>query len=119
MKDPALDVTDALTTVSAAPRHLSSGAKRLWTELVREYGIADAAGLAILTSGLEAFDRAKGAREQIKREGTTSRDRFGQLKPHPLLPVERDARSQFLLAMKQLQFDVEPLRDGPGRPGGK
>jgi glutathione S-transferase len=45
-------------------------------------------------------------------------DRFGQPKPHPLLATERDARAQFLAALKALNLDLEPLRDRVGRPGG-
>jgi hypothetical protein len=32
--------------------------------------------------------------------------------------VARDARSGMLAAMRQLHFDVEPVRDRVGRPGG-
>jgi hypothetical protein len=49
----------------------------------------------------------------------TTVDRFGQMKSHPLLPVERDSRAQYLAALKQLCLDVAPLHAGPGRPGGK
>lgn len=59
------------------------------------------------------------AAEQIESDGQTVKDRFDQDKPHPLLSVERDARAAMLAALKQLNLDLEPLRDGPGRPGGK
>ena len=101
------------------PDHLSPEARLIWKELTREYGIDDAGGLAILKTGLEAFDRATGARLAIDKEGMTVTDRFGALKPHPLLACERDARSQWLAALKQLCLDIEPLRDGPGRPTGR
>lgn len=101
------------------PGHLSKEAKRIWKELTSEYGIDDAGGRAILKTGLEAYDRATGARLAIDKEGLTIKDRFGTSKPHPLLACERDARSQWLAALKQLNMDIEPLRDGPGRPGGK
>jgi len=103
---------------SKAPIHLSDEAKGLWQRLTDEYGIEDSAGSAILKAGLEAWDRAKKAREAIDTQGMTIADKFGQLKPHPLLATERDSRAAFLAAMKALNFDVEPLRDGPGRPGG-
>ena len=64
-------------------------------------------------------ERAAGARRQIEKEGPTSHDRFGQLRGHPLLAVERDARGQFLMALKALNLDLEPVRDRPGRPGGR
>jgi len=101
---------------SKAPKHLSAASRQLWRVLVGEYAISDAAGLAVLEAGLEARDRMLQARKAIDCGGAVLRDRWGQAKPHPLLTVERDCRSQFLAAIKQLGFDVEPTRDRPGRP---
>jgi len=103
---------------SEAPRHLSTDAQDWWQRLTDEYDITDNAGLLLLQTALEAFDRMKAAAKRITKDGEAIEDRFGQVKPHPLLPAERDARSQMLAALKQLNLDVEPLRDGPGRPGG-
>jgi P27 family predicted phage terminase small subunit len=100
------------------PRSLSAEARRRWRELVKEYTIADAAGLQVLATYLEAFDRMRGAQRRVKRDGQTFRDRFGQVKAHPLLAVERDARAACLAALKALNLDLEPLHDRPGRPGG-
>ena len=100
------------------PDHLSADAKRLWTSITSEYCIDDAAGLHILRAALEAFDRSQAAREEIDKCGMLFRDRFGAPKPHPLLPVERDARAAFLAGLKALNLDLEPLRNGPGRPPG-
>jgi P27 family predicted phage terminase small subunit len=102
---------------SQAPRHLSPAARRWWRAIIDEYSIDDKAGLLLLQTALEAFDRMKAAGERINADGEAVEDRFGQIKPHPLLPAERDARSQMLAALKQLNLDLEPLRDGPGRPG--
>lgn len=103
---------------ATAPKGLSPEAKTWWKRLISEYAIADEAGLLILQSGLEAFDRMRGAQAQIKRDGATFLDRFGQVKAHPILPVERDARAAMLHALKALNLDLEPLHDRPGRPGG-
>lgn len=101
-----------------APPHLSADARRWWRQLIQEYGIDDPAGLLLLQTGMEAFDRMKAAQAEIARDGQTIADRFGQPKPHPLLATERDARAQLLAALKSLNLDLEPLRDGPGRPPG-
>ena len=97
---------------------LSAEARALWRQLAKDYGLTDAAGQSILRVGLEAHDRMRECQQAIAKDGALLVDRFGQQKPHPLLAAERDARGQFLGAMRQLNFDVEPLRDGPGRPGG-
>jgi P27 family predicted phage terminase small subunit len=101
------------------PGHLSAEAKKIWKKLTEEYDISDAGGKEILRAGLEAFDRAQTARASIDKTGLMIKDRFGAVKPHPLISCERDARAAYLQALKQLQLDVEPLKNGPGRPPGR
>lgn len=102
----------------SAPKNLSSEGKKLWEQILKEYDIQDAGGLSILKSVCESLDRIRECQEIIDKEGMTVMDRFNQTKAHPLLSVERDARSQFLQAIKTLNLDLEPLADAPGRPGG-
>ena len=106
-------------TAPRPPKQLSAEAKRWWKKLVAEFGIDDPAGVLLLQTALEAFDRMRGCQQVIEAEGATVRDRFDQVRGHPLLAAERDARAQMLAALKQLNLDLEPLRDGPGRPGGR
>jgi hypothetical protein len=101
------------------PSGLSRAAQKLWRELCREYSIEDSGGLAILETGLRAFDRMEAARRIIEAEGMQAPDRFGVMKPHGLLAAERDARGQWLAALKQLCLDVEPLQERHGRPNGR
>ncbi|RIK36221.1 MAG: phage terminase small subunit P27 family [Chloroflexi bacterium] len=102
-----------------APKHLSREAKLWWRRLIDEYGIDDNAGLLLVQTAMESFDRMRAAQAAIEADGATVKDRFDQPKAHPLLSVERDARAQMLAALKQLNLDLEPLRDGPGRPPGR
>jgi len=100
-----------------APGHLSAEARK-WYRLIRsEYGIEDSGGLLILLALCEAFDRMKDAQKVIEKEGTSVKDRFGQLRMHPLCSVERDARSAIYAGLKALNLDLEPLKE-IGRPGG-
>lgn len=101
------------------PASLSKEAATWWTKFTTEYEISDEAGLLLLQTGLEALDRLREAQKAIKKDGAQVADRFGQMKAHPLLPTERDSRAAMLAALKSLNLDLEPLRDGPGRPGGK
>lgn len=98
------------------PLHLSIEAAGWFERLVAEYGIEDDAGLLTLQTAMEAFDRMRQCQQAVAEDGPQVRDRFDQCKPHPLLTVERDCRSQMLAALKALNLDLEPLRDGPGRP---
>ncbi len=100
------------------PHRLSAEAPRGWSKLAAEYGIVDDAGLLILNTAFEAFDRMLDTQASIAKDGATMVDRFGQMKAHPLLPVERDARAAFLAALKALNLDLEPLNAQPGRPPG-
>lgn len=101
------------------PKSLSTEARKWWRKLVAEYEITDPAGLLLLQTALEALDRMRGAQDAITTEGVTVKDRYGQLKAHPAVSIERDARAAVLAALKALNLDLEPLRDRPGRPAGK
>jgi P27 family predicted phage terminase small subunit len=108
-----------MTNEPKAPRSLSREGKKIWKDLQAEYQITDPGGLLILKTGLEALDRLREAQAVIAKEGPQVQDRFGQWKAHPLLTVERDSRAAMLAALKALNLDLEPLRDGPGRPPGR
>ena len=101
------------------PKTLSREACRWWRRLTSEYEIGDDAGRLILATALEAFDRMRQAQAVLATDGLSIKDRFGQVKSHPLCVVERDSRGQMLAALKALNLDIEPLRDNPGRPGGR
>ena len=98
---------------------LSKQAMRLKKSILTEYDISDEAGLAILQTALEAHDLMHEAQKVVDRDGLTVRGDRGQIKAHPLLSVIRDARSQFLMALKHLNLDIEPLQPRPGRPAGR
>ena len=85
---------------------LSDEAQALKIRVLNEFAISDAEGLHLLQTGLEAFDRMRGCQQQIAGDGLMVRDRFDQPRPHPLLTVERDSRSQMLAAFKQLGLEL-------------
>lgn len=61
---------------------------------------------AVLLTALEAHGRARQCRETIDREGLTVTGRDNQVKPHPLLAAERDARAQWLAGVKALGLEL-------------
>jgi len=95
------------------PKTLSPEAGAFWDQFVAGWALDDAAGLILLV-GLEAFDRMRGAQKIIKREGMTVKGRA-----HAATVIERDARLAMLKALRQLNLDIEPLRDKAGRPPGR
>ena len=90
------------------PNSISPEAGEWWAKITDEYSIDDPAGLLLLQTALEAFDRMRQAQRTIETEGATLLDRFDQVKPHPLLTAERDSRGQMLQAMKLLKLDFAP-----------
>ncbi len=101
-----------------APKGLSAESKRWWKKLLSEYEISDSGGRLLLEEMLRALDRLRGAQGILQAEGVVIEDRFGQKKTHPAVLVERDSRSQFLTALRNLNLDLEPLK-AIGRPGGR
>jgi len=98
------------------PKHLGTAGKALYSSLAAEYRIADAAGLALLTTACECLDRMRAAQKAIADHGEVVKDRYGQVKVNPACTLEKDARNGFLAAIRALNLDLEPLKSGPGRP---
>lgn len=98
---------------------LSAEATAWWKRLIAEFSIDDDAGLLLLETALVAFDRMREAQRLIVKHGALIRDRWNQLKPNPACVIERDSRAAMLATLKQLNLDVEPLRDRIGRPAGR
>ena len=90
----------------SAPAHLEQQERKLWRDFMAANDFSDAPALAMLRTALEAHQRARRCREAIDAAGEAVTDRFGQLKPHPLLNAERDARAAFLSAMRILNLDL-------------
>jgi hypothetical protein len=69
--------------------------------------------LALLTTGLEARDRAAEARAAIAKDGLTSiTDRTKAVHAHPLLKVEKDAQALFARCWTSLKLDWNSRIDG-------
>lgn len=103
---------------AAAPEGLAASTAKWWQQVREEYALDDPAGLYLLETAARSWDRAQQARRAIEADGLRIKDRFGQWKAHPLCTVERDALATFRAALRDLNFDLEPLRDRPGRPPG-
>ncbi len=99
------------------PKHLSKESKDIWNRINKEWDL-DPAGLLILQSALESWDRLKQAQNLIAKQGLTVVDKYGQVKMNPAVQIERDSRALMLRHLKALNLDLEPLNSRPGRPGG-
>lgn len=100
------------------PKHLSAEAKRWWKTIADSFEIEDDAGVLLLQTALESFDRMRQAQRVIAADGIVVLDRFQQPRQHPATLVERDAKNMMLRALKALNLDIAPA-GLPGRPPGR
>lgn len=69
--------------------------------------------MKVLRAAAEAWDRREQARELLARDGLTYKNRFGDIKPHPAVAIERDSRLSFIRAVRELNLDMEPPESRP------
>ncbi len=100
------------------PGHLQAPGQALWSSVVSEFDVSDAAGVALLTVACEALDRCRQAQEVLASDGLTVTDQRGALKAHPAIAIERDAWGVMQRALRQLNLDAEPAAK-PGRPSSR
>jgi P27 family predicted phage terminase small subunit len=93
------------------PKGLSKEAQRLWKDTVIGFEITDSAGLSLLESACRWLDQLRKAERTLKREGTTVRDRFNQLRPHPAVEIARAASAEHRACLKALELDDSPQAD--------
>lgn len=89
------------------PKSLSSAARAFWRRIVADWEIDDEAGLALVEVAAQAHARALDARGQIDRDGSVIRDRFGQLKAHPAVAIERDAAALVVRTVRALGLEMD------------
>ena len=103
----------AIPDAPRAPDYLGEPERELWTRLQAEYALTDSPALVLLDQLCRNLQLARECRERVERDGLMSKG-----KEHALLRTWRDAEKQVGAALKSLNFDLEPLRPGPGRPPG-
>ena len=91
----------------APPKHLEKHGRQLWRDITNDYEVTDAEGLAFLRLACESMDLLRKAEVQIAREGMTLPDRYGAMKPHPLLATVRDAKISMMHALRRLKLGSE------------
>jgi phage terminase small subunit len=101
------------------PAHLGEVARQLWCDVTGSYEFGDPASLQVLAEACSALDRSERCRAQISADGEVIRTgRGGMLRAHPLLAPEVQARALACRLLQRLGLDLEPTRDGRGRPPG-
>jgi phage terminase small subunit len=113
---PATPVPEPVS-LDAPPSDLSAAAQEFWRQVMGAFEL-ERHHVVTLNLALHAWDRAEEARMIVDRDGMTVRDRFAQLRPHPMLAVERDARGQYARLMREVDLDgaAEPDVRPPRAP---
>lgn len=92
------------------PAGLSKSSRRLYDQTLERFDF-EPSDLALFVHALGALDRANQARTEINATGSlTVANRFGEIRPHPLLVVERDCRAQYATILKQLGLEIPEAR---------
>jgi P27 family predicted phage terminase small subunit len=100
--------------LTPCPKHLTAAARRIWRQIVADYQLEER-HLGLLRLALEALDSADEARHRIEADGSYIADRYGCLKVHPAIAVQRDARIAFARLSRELGLDLE-APTAPTRP---
>ena len=96
-----------------APAHLSP-ATRAWFEAIADDYELESTDLRLLELAGVAWDRAVAAREALKAAdgGVLTRDRYGALKAHPAVAIERDAIVAFARLVRELGLRGDQTPNG-------
>jgi phage terminase small subunit len=89
-------------TTPKPPAHINAKSKAYFKQFVSEYDCEDS-HLEVLVRVCESMTRADEAAAGLKKHGSLmSKDRFGVDRAHPLVAVERAARSAIIDGIRAL-----------------
>ena len=97
---------------SLAPKHLKPATRAWFDQICGEY-VLESQHLRILQVACESWDCYQAAREDISEHGSTFKNKFGDVKPHPSVGLMQNSRIAFLRALRELNLDIAPPSDGP------
>lgn len=97
------------------PKHLRAPTRTWWSMVVATYQL-ESHHERLLTLACEAWDVGQLATERISTDGLWVTDRFGAVKPHPAVAIQRDARLGFARLIRELNLDAEEPAGLPHPP---
>jgi hypothetical protein len=90
----------------------------LWIEVTAIFEFDDPGSYEVLAQACAARSRAERCRAIIDEQGEMVRLKGGVIRANPLLRDELANRAFTVRALSKLGLDLQPIRSGPGRPGG-
>lgn len=99
------------------PAHLKPPTKAWFAAVVRAYEL-EPHHVRLLQLAGESWDRCEDAREILARDGLTCVDDRRNVRAHPAVAIEKDARTAFARLIRELDLDAEaPRSNRTGPPG--
>lgn len=89
----------------SSPKNLSAASAAFYKSVVTDYDL-DEHHRILLVKACESLDRVEEARALIAKEGLTYRDRFGGLKSHPAVAIERDHKIIVARLFREMGLDL-------------
>ena len=92
--------------MTSPPRHLSKDAAEWWRNVTADYSL-EPHHLKLLQAAGESWDTMQTARRALSDHGgLTFTDASGNIKAHPAVAMQRDARVAFARLVRELDLDV-------------
>jgi hypothetical protein len=108
---------ESTSVLPTPPGQLGAVGLSLWNDIAAAYEFNDRASYETLYQACASADRAEEIARRISKDGVLIRSR-GVMRDNPLIKHELAARAFVCRSLQRLGLDLEPVRDGPGRPGG-
>ncbi len=100
-----------------APKHLSAHGKKVWHQLVDDYDLdREPHARELLRMALEQLDRAEEVRQRVVKDGAYVTNRHGEVRAHPAIAVEKDAKTLTARLFRELALDPRPPIEDDQRP---
>ena len=98
------------------PKELKASGRRFWRKVNADFDLVEFHHYELLKQCCFCLDRIEMARNEVEKDGKAFiLDRFGQLREHPALKVEKDNRILFVRVARELGLDlVTPENRPPG-----
>lgn len=97
------------------PVRLGKAGALYWRRTLADF-VIEGPQLETLAQACAALDVIAAADEVVRRDGMVLLGKEGKYYPHPAVNIARDNRGLFAKFARMLKLDLEPVRDGPGRP---
>jgi P27 family predicted phage terminase small subunit len=93
-----------------APSHLNSETAAWWRAVVSDFEL-EPHHRRLLQAACEAWDRCQQARAAISDHGLTFTDERGMVRSRPEVQIERDSRTAFMRAVRELDLESDGPRE--------